>query len=159
VIYRNGTSGTTALFYDFVQHTVPGEFAAWAQRNSYSTNIRIIQVDTSATFVPKGRGLSASDQMADAVSGEKWAISAVDAGYAKFAPRAEVAFVQNQAGNYVQPSAGNITAALETAGLRGDISQDLSGVYANRSPIGYPLSAYSYLTTQCAPGKGPNCRG
>jgi phosphate transport system substrate-binding protein len=158
VIYRNGTSGTTALFYDFVQHTVPDLFAAWAQRNGYSTSIRIIQTDTSPTFVPKGRGLSQSDQMANAVASEKWTISAVEAGYASVA-HAQLAFVQNQAGNFVQPFPANITDALERAGLRGDISQDLSAVYTTPSPIGYPLSAYSYVTTQCQTGAGPNCRG
>ncbi len=158
VIYRNGTSGTTALFYDFVQHTIPAEFSAWARRNGFSTSIRIIQVDTSPDFVPKGRGLSGSDQMASAVDGEKWSISAVEAGYAAFA-HVPLAFVQNQAGNYVQPFPANITQALESAGLRGDISQDLSAVYVSPAPNGYPISAYSYMTTQCAPGTGPNCRG
>jgi phosphate transport system substrate-binding protein len=160
IIYRNGQSGTTALFYDFVQHTIPDLFNAWARRNGFSTSIRIIQLDTSPGFAPVARGYSDQDAIATTVASPagKWSIAAVEAAYAETS-HAQVAFVQNQSGNFVQPGAANISQALETAGLRGDISQDLSAVYATRAALGYPISAYSYMTLQCAPGKGPNCRG
>ena len=48
---------------------------------------------------------------------------------------------------------------MEGAGLRGDISQGLEAVYANPNPDAYPISAYSYLVTQCAAGDRPNCLG
>jgi phosphate transport system substrate-binding protein len=54
----------------------------------------------------------------------------------------------------------NITAALEAAQLRPDLTQELSGVYASTNPDAYPLSAYSYLVTQCSPsGDRPTCKG
>jgi phosphate transport system substrate-binding protein len=54
----------------------------------------------------------------------------------------------------VLPYAQNISAALEAAQLRPDLSQELSGVYTSGNPDAYPISAYSYLVTQCA-NSGP----
>ena len=83
----------------------------------------------------------------------KWAIAYDEFGYAKTL-RAAAAWVQNQAGQWVLPYAQNISAALEAAKLRPDLSQELSGVYASANPEAYPISAYSYMVTQCAPS-GP----
>jgi phosphate transport system substrate-binding protein len=50
--------------------------------------------------------------------------------------------------------------ALKSATLRPDTSQDLSGVYASTDPSAYPISAYSYLVTQCPLRVGfPTCKG
>ena len=35
VVCRTGQSGTTALFYDFVAHTDPTDYASWAAQNGY----------------------------------------------------------------------------------------------------------------------------
>jgi phosphate transport system substrate-binding protein len=44
--------------------------------------------------------------------------------------------------------------------LRPDLSQELSGVYASTNPEAYPISAYSYIVTQCAPDpQRPTCKG
>jgi phosphate transport system substrate-binding protein len=163
VIYRSGMSGTTALFYDFVQHTVPDLFNSWAQRNAFRTDIRLIQTDTGAEYrggVPKGSGYSGSDQMAQIVasSGGKWSIGATEAGYA-YDNHANVAYVQNESGNWVRPNARSITVALEGAGLRGDISQGLEAVYTNPYADAYPISAYSYLVTQCDSPQVATCVG
>jgi phosphate transport system substrate-binding protein len=161
VYYRGGQSGTTALFYDFVQHTVPDRYGPWARANGFRTDARIIQLDTSPGFIPGAQGLSGNDQQAQAVASSrgKWSITYVEASYA-YDNHAEIAWVQNQSGNWTQPSAQSITSALESAGLRGDISQDLSVVYVNPASDGYPISAYSYLMTQCAPTPVvATCRG
>jgi phosphate transport system substrate-binding protein len=40
------------------------------------------------------------------------------------------------------------------------LSQELSGVYTSRHPAAYPISAYSYIVTQCArAGDRPTCKG
>ena len=65
------------------------------------------------------------------------------------------AWVQNASGTYQLPYAQNISAALESAKLNPDLSQDLSGVYASANPLTYPISAYSYIVTQCAPVARP----
>ena len=62
-----------------------------------------------------------------------------------------VASVENASGNFVQPTSLNDAIALEAAILHPDLTQDLTGVYTNPLPGTYPLSAYSYLVTQCSP--------
>jgi phosphate transport system substrate-binding protein len=161
VVYRGGQSGTTALFYDFVQHMLPSDFSSWAARNQLPTNVRIVQLDTSPNFAPKTLALNGSDQMAQYVasSSGKWAIAYDEFGYAK-TYGAAAAWVQNQAGQWVLPYAENISAALEGAQLRPDLSQELSGVYASSNPAAYPISAYSYIVTQCAPSsQRATCKG
>jgi phosphate transport system substrate-binding protein len=161
VVYRSGQSGTTALFYDFVAHVAPDIFGPWAARYQLPTNVRIIQLDGTPNFAPKTLALSGSDQIAQLVAsgGGKWSIAYDEFGYAK-TYNTPSAWVQNASGNWVQPYAQNISAALESATLRPDLSQELSGVYESGNPDAYPLSAYSYVVTQCArTGDRPTCKG
>jgi phosphate transport system substrate-binding protein len=161
VVYRGGQSGTTALFYDFVQNVAPDVFNPWVARNHLPTTVRIIQLDSTPSFAPKTIALSGSDQIAQFVaSGNgKWSIAYDEFGYAK-TYGAPAAWVQNQSGAFVQPYAENISAALESAALRPDLSQELSGVYNSPNPAAYPISAYSYIVTQCRPtGDRPTCKG
>jgi phosphate transport system substrate-binding protein len=166
VVYRAGQSGTTALFYDFVSHAAPDVFNAWAARNQLPTTVRIIQLDSTPGFAPKTFALNGSDQIAQYVAGDqgKWSVAYDEFGYAKVYG-APAAWVTNAAGNAVQPYAQNISSALETATLRPDLSQELSGVYASTNPDAYPISAYSYMVTQCAQAadratcKGPYVNG
>ena len=161
VVYRAGQSGTTALFYDFVQHVAPDIFDPWAAQNRLSTSIRIIQLDSTPGFAPKTLALTGSDQIAQYVAGSsgKWTIAYDEFGYAK-TYGAPAAWIQNESGAYVQPYAQNISAALEGATLRPDLSQELSGVYASPDPLAYPISAYSYMITQCkSTGDRPTCKG
>ena len=58
--------------------------------------------------------------------------------------------MENASGNWVQPYATNIAAALQSATLNADLSQNLDGVYTSSNPLTYPISAYSYIVTQCA---------
>lgn len=161
VVYRGGQSGTTALFYDFVQHTVPSKFSAWAAKNQLPTEVRIIQLDSSPGFAPKTQGLNGSDQIAQFVASNsgRWSIAYDEFGYA-VTYDAAAAWIQNQSGGYQLPYAENISAALESAKLKPDLSQDLSGVYTSSNPDAYPISAYSYMVTQCAPtAQRATCKG
>jgi phosphate transport system substrate-binding protein len=161
VIYRGGQSGTTALFYDFVQHMAPDIFAGWAARNQLPTDVRIIQLDSTPGFAPRTLALNGSDQIAQYVAGPngKWAIAYDEFGYA-LTYGAPAAWVQNASGNWVLPYAQNIASALLDAQLRPDLSQELSGVYNSARADAYPISAYSYLVTMCArAGDRPTCKG
>ena len=161
VVYRGGQSGTTALFYDFVANTAPDVFGPWAQRNSFPTAVRIIQLDSSPGFAPKTQAFQGSDQIAQYIGGGQglWSIGYDEFGYAK-TYNVTAAWVENEAGEYILPYAENISAALETARLRPDLSQELSGVYNSTNPKAYPISAYSYIVTQCiASADRPTCRG
>jgi phosphate transport system substrate-binding protein len=161
VVYRGGQSGTTGLFYDFVANVAPDVFGPWAQRNNFPTAVRIIQLDSSPSFVPKSQAFQGSDQIAQFIgSGQGlWSIGYDEFGYAKVYD-VPAAWVENAAGKSVLPYAENISAALESATLRPDLSQELSGVYNSSNPIAYPISAYSYIVTQCATSSDrPTCRG
>ncbi|HEV7757868.1 MAG TPA: substrate-binding domain-containing protein, partial [Acidimicrobiales bacterium] len=134
VVYRSAPSGTTALFYDFVQHIEPQRFAAWASRNGLPTDIRITDLG-AGTFAPKTHGINDSAGMAQYVASSqgRWSIAYDEFGYAKTFG-ANAAWIQNGAGKWVLPYAENISAALESARLRPDLSQELSGVYASKNP-------------------------
>jgi phosphate transport system substrate-binding protein len=161
VVYRGGQSGTTALFYDFVANVAPDVFNPWAARFQLPTNVRIIQLDGTPSFAPRTLALNGSDQIAQFVAGGsgKWSIAYDEFGYA-VTYGAPAAWIQNASGNWVLPYAQNISAALESATLRPDLSQELSGVYASPNPEAYPISAYSYLVTMCArAGDRATCKG
>ncbi|HEY6473236.1 MAG TPA: substrate-binding domain-containing protein [Acidimicrobiales bacterium] len=149
VVCRTGQSGTTALFYDFVAHTDPADYAAWAAQNGFSTSTRILEVDNASS--PTNMACqSGSDTEANYIAANRWTIGYDEFGYAKVY-NDNVAWVQNASGNWVQPYAENISAALESAQLSSDTSQNLTAVYASTNPDAYPISAYSYILVQCAP--------
>jgi phosphate transport system substrate-binding protein len=149
VVCRTGQSGTTALFYDFVNHTDPSGYSTWAQENGFSTGSRLLEVDNAAS--PSDMACqSGSDTEANYIAANRWTIGYDEFGYAKVY-NDNVAWVQNAAGNWVQPYAVNISAALESAQLAPDTSQNLTGVYTSANPLAYPISAYSYILVQCAP--------
>ncbi len=161
VDYRSGQSGTTALFYDFVKHTDPTQFAAWAQQHKYPTATRMWEVDDGTDFPPHTwSGYPGSTQQAQAVasSGGLWSIGYDEFGYAKVY-HDDVAWIENASGQWVQPYALNIAAALQSAQLAADTSQTLINVYNSTNPLAYPISAYSYILYQCAPTPTrPTCK-
>ena len=149
VVCRTGQSGTTALFYDFVAHTDPADYAAWAAQNGFSTSTRILEVDNASA--PTNMACqSGSDTEANYIAANRWTIGYDEFGYAKVY-NDNVAWVQNASGNWVQPYAVNISAALESAQLAPDTSQNLTAVYTSSNAAAYPISAYSYILVQCAP--------
>jgi phosphate transport system substrate-binding protein len=156
VVCRTGQSGTTALFYDFVAHTDPSDYASWAAQNGFSTSSRILEVDNASS--PANMACqSGSDTEANYIASNRWTIGYDEFGYAKVY-NDNVAWVQNASGNWVQPFAVNISAALASAQLSPDTSQDLSAVYTSTNPLAYPISAYSYILVQCAPTSSrPTC--
>jgi phosphate transport system substrate-binding protein len=156
VVCRTGQSGTTALFYDFVAHTDPSDFTSWAQQNGFSTSTRVIEIDNANA--PTGMACqSGSDSEASYIANNKWTIGYDEFAYAK-TYNDNVAWVQNASGNFVQPYADNISAALQSAQLAPDTSQNLTGVYSSPNPAAYPISAYSYILVQCAPSSDrPTC--
>ena len=149
VVCRTGQSGTTALFYDFVAHTDPAGYAAWAAQNGFSTGSRLLEVD-DANSPTNMACQSGSDTEANYIAANRWTIGYDEFGYAKVY-NDNVAWVQNASGNWVQPYAVNISAALQSAQLAPDTSQNLTGVYTSTNPQAYPISAYSYILVQCAP--------
>ena len=158
VVGRSGQSGTTALFYDFVDQTDPTDFAQWAASNGFNPSSRVLEIDQGPETA-SWQFYSGPDQQAEAISspGGIWSIGYDEFSYAKIY-NDNVAWIQNQSGNWVLPQAGNITAALQSAVLAPDTSENLDGVYTSMDPAAYPISNYSYFVYQCAPSADtPNC--
>lgn len=138
VVYRSSRSGTTALFYDFVQNMEPGLFRQWAAAKQISTRYRLVELPPN--FAPKVVPKTTSDEMAAYVAGGqgKWTITYDEFGYADVY-HATAAWVDNAAGKWVLPYARNISEALVDAKLRPDLSQELSGVYTSTNPLAYQI--------------------
>ncbi len=155
---RSGQSGTTALFYDFVKHEDPSQYAQWANTYGFTTTNRVWEVDNGTG--PQGSfgsgsgfvDFPGSDQQAKYISSTQglWSIGYDEFGYA-LVYHDDVAWMENASGNWVQPYARNIAAALKTAVLAPTTSQTLNGVYTSTTPTAYPASYYSYILYQCAP--------
>jgi phosphate transport system substrate-binding protein len=157
VVIRSERSGTTGLFYDFVQNTAPARFARFKQKQNIVSpdGIRIIQIPTP--YPANWTGIEGSDKLAQTIASSNGSgmIGYDEFGYA-IAFGAQSAWVQNASGNWVQPYAANISKALESAQLRPDLTQDLRNVYKSTAPQAYPVSAYSYIMTPCAPAADRN---
>lgn len=164
VVLRGNASGTTALFYDFIARTLGSEFTERFQAYQCgAADVRPVLIQcVKPGFIASTVSFNDSDQIAQYVAGDntgRWSIGFDEFGYAKVY-KAPTAWIQNAAGKYVLPYAQNISAALESAKLRSDLSQDLGSVYASTNPQAYPISAYSYLVSQCAAsGDRPTCKG
>ncbi|MFD9965487.1 substrate-binding domain-containing protein [Amycolatopsis sp. NPDC058986] len=162
---RTAQSGTTALFYDFVAQTAPGPYQAFVSRNagngmgSLPSGVRPIQLPTTGPDADWYKLFGDSEQIATAVAKGNVPFSI---GYDEFAYAlrfgAPTVWVENESGQYTKPYAENIAAALTKAELRPDLSQKLDGVYANRDPKTYPISAYSYIMMPCTNGRD-TCHG
>ncbi|MFI6308382.1 substrate-binding domain-containing protein [Amycolatopsis thailandensis] len=165
LVGRTGQSGTTALFYDFIAHAAPDAYNRFVSRNvgngmgNLPAGVRPIQLPGQGPDAEWYRLLADSDQIATTMDNATIPFSI---GYDEFAyaQRYEVptAWVQNGAGQYTQPYAENIAAALKHAELRPDLSQKLDRVYTNTDPKSYPISAYSYVMMPCTNGRD-TCRG
>jgi phosphate transport system substrate-binding protein len=157
VVIRSERSGTTGLFYDFVQNTAPARFARFKQKQNIPdlNGARVIQIPTP--YPPNWTGIEGSDKIAQTIASGAGAgmIGYDEFGYA-IAFGAQSAYVQNAAGKWVQPYATNISEALQSALLHPDLTQDLRRVYASTNPLAYPVSAYSYIMTPCAPASDRN---
>ena len=161
VVYRSGQAGTTGRFYEFVAHSAPDLFGPWAAEHQLPTTAPIIQLDGTPGFAPQTLALNGSDQIAQFVAGQsgEWSIAYDEFAYA-VTYAAPVAQIRNASGNWVLPHAESVSAALESATLRADLSPDLSGVFDSADPVAYPISLYSSLVIPCAAAADrPTCQG
>jgi phosphate transport system substrate-binding protein len=159
IAYRSGQTGSTSILYDYIAHVAPDLYTTWASNNNLPTTHRFDSLDgipnPGYTSVP----LQSDDQVSQyltSVSG-LWSIGFTEPFY-EHQYGVTVASIQNKSGAWTQPDANSVTAALRGSALNSDLSENLTGTYGSNDPTAYPISAYSYLVTQCA-ASGPNCRG
>jgi phosphate transport system substrate-binding protein len=168
-VYRSDASGENYLLSDYMLHEDPSSFLA--AQNAFqsplpgqpnanwptpSSSVNVGSPPFSTTYPGWAQsnliGQNGSDNAANYVSAVSsvGSITYVETAYAKV-HNLPVASVVNQSGSAVQPTSVNVATALEAAVLHPDLTQDLSQVYVNPLPNAYPLSAYSYLVSQCSP--------
>jgi phosphate transport system substrate-binding protein len=178
-VYRLDASGENYLLSDYMLHQDAANFLAAqhafqsalpGQPNANwptpSSGIDVGSPPFSTTYPGWANsdliGQNGSDNAANYVSAvsSAGAITYVETAYAK-EHGLPVASLVNASGHAVQPTSVNVATALEKAVLHADLTQDLTAVYTNPLTNAYPLSAYSYLVSQCSPtlaaGQHVNC--
>ncbi len=175
-VYRNDGAGENYLLSDYLLHQASSTFVAAQTAFGLSTSGPSAIGSPSATWPTPvcesnggcrpsqlpgypgwttGTGLDGQDGADNsanftASASNNGAITYVETAYAK-EHALPVANLANASGGAVQPTSVNVATALEAAILHADLTQDLTNVYTNPLPNAYPLSAYSYLITQCSP--------
>ncbi|MGO9196238.1 MAG: substrate-binding domain-containing protein [Acidimicrobiales bacterium] len=164
VVFRTDASGENYLFGQYLQYLEP---QIW---DPFVKTLRLPSPSANWPF-PSGNGgsygkysfsnwvgQSGSDGASNFVAGQSDSITYVETAYALI-HHDPCAYVQNESGNWLQPSEKADAVGLERAQLLPDLEQKLDGVYKNPLPDAYPISAYSYLVTPKGPGSMNPAKG
>lgn len=140
-VYRSDGSGTTNVFTDYLSAVSP----AWKARVGKGTSVNW----------PVGLGAKGNEGVTGQVKQLPGAIGYVELAYA-VQNRLPYAFVQNQAGRFVEPTLNSTTAAA--AGAAQNMPDDLRVSIVNAPGAeSYPIAAFTYLLVyqeQPDPAKG-----
>ncbi len=128
VVHRSDGSGTTQVFTDYLKAVAP---AVW---NFPSGK------DWPAGTA--GTGAKGSDGVTAAVKQSVGAIGYAEPSFPKQA-QLGIATVRNQAGRFVGPDAGAVSAALAAATVTPEGTLELN--FTPADPVAYPISSASYL--------------
>ncbi|MFZ9426459.1 MAG: substrate-binding domain-containing protein, partial [Ilumatobacteraceae bacterium] len=147
-------SGTTAQFTAYMAEETTSDWNVLCQRANLGSSC------PATSLYPDfpNSGFAAqqfSDGVANFVAAQynDGAITYVEYGYAK-ERGFPVASLKNASGNFTQPTAVNVSVALQGARINNDGTQVLRGVYRNTDARAYPMSSYSYMivpTSEVAP--------
>jgi len=139
VVHRSDGSGTTAAFTGYLTAVAPTVWTAGAAKD---------------VPWPTGQGAKGSDGVTAAVKQTAGAIAYAEVSYAK-GSGLPMASVKNSAGNFVQPDAKNVTAALSEAQIPPDLK--IKPNYKPTGPDAYPISTFTFalaFSKQKDPAKG-----
>jgi len=139
---RSDGSGTSAQFSAYMADVHPDLWQAFCRK----TGLTPCEQTSLYPIFGGSQAQQGSEGVATAVAApyNDGAITYVEYGYAK-QKSFPVASVRNQAGYYVQPTAGNVAIALTRARINPDRTQVLTDVYRNPDRRTYPVSSYSYM--------------
>jgi phosphate ABC transporter phosphate-binding protein len=153
-VIRSDGSGTTAQFTAYMAEETTSDWNVLCQRANLGSSC------PATSLYPDfpNSGFAAqqfSDGVANFVAAQynDGAITYVEYGYAK-ERGFPVASLKNASGAYTQPTAVNVSVALQGARINSDGTQVLRGVYRNTDARTYPMSSYSYMivpTSEVAP--------
>ena len=138
VVYRAGQSGTTALFYDFVQNTEPELFAPVGRGAQPADDQPHHRARRSPNFAPRPTGRARLRPDRAVRRPHRRGRSATTSSATPRCTATTWRGSRTPPAQWVLPYAENISAALESAQLRPDLSQELRGVYASPNPRRLP---------------------
>jgi len=142
-VVRSDGSGTSAQFSAFLAK----QTSTW----SAFAKVQGVSAKEGTSNYPQGWGNSVAQKGSDGVanfvantSTGGGSITYVETAYA-LQRGFPVAAVKNASANFTLPTPANVATALAKATLNKDRTQNLTGVYTNKSKGAYPLSSYSYM--------------
>ena len=130
-IYRAESSGTTAVFTDFLSNAN----AEWKEK---------VGANKQPSWITGvGVGAKGNDGVTGQVKNIPNSIGYIEIAFAK-ANKMPMALIKNKAGNFVEPIIENVSAAA--AGSVGSMPDDLRTKITNAEGDGsYPISSYTYI--------------
>ena len=128
VVHRSDGSGTTYIFSNYLSDVSP----AWASALGTGRSLRW----------PTGIGADGNAGVAADIARIPYSIGYTERSYVTGTAAVGWAAVQNQAGNYVQPTVSAITA--DAAG-KPAITADNFSIVNEPGPASYPISGYSWV--------------
>ena len=130
-VYRADSSGTTAVFTDYLSKTVPAfkEKIGPAKQPNWVQGV--------------GAGAKGNDGVTGQVKNIPNSIGYIEIAFAK-ANNLPTALIKNKDGNFVEPTIENVSAAA--AGSVGDMPEDMRTQITNADgENAYPISSYTYI--------------
>ncbi|MDR3606198.1 MAG: phosphate ABC transporter substrate-binding protein PstS [Oligoflexia bacterium] len=128
VAYRSDGSGTTAVFADYLSKVSP----AWSEK---------VGTGTSLSW-PTGLGGKGNEGVTAIVKGTVGAVGYTELTYAK-TNNLPVAWVQNKAGQFIEPTPASVTAAAAaTKSMPADFRVSITNADGKAA---YPISSFTYL--------------
>lgn len=129
VVHRSDGSGTSAVFTDYLSKVSP----EWKEK---------VGTHKSPNW-PAGQGGKGNEGVSGMLKQQPNTLGYVELAYAK-QTRLPVALIKNSAGNFVEPSLDNISAAA--AETVASLPEDLRTSITNASgPNAYPIASYTYV--------------
>jgi phosphate transport system substrate-binding protein len=128
-VHRSDGSGTTNIFTLYLA--------------AVSSKWKDLAGSGTAVSWPSGVGGKGNDGVAGVIKQTPGAIGYVELAYAK-QNQLPMAFVQNKAGKYVEPSAASVTAAM--TGVSAQLAKDVRTPIVNSpAPEAWPISGLTFL--------------
>jgi phosphate ABC transporter phosphate-binding protein len=133
VVHRSEGSGTTFVWTDYLSNVS----TTWNQQVGKGKSIQW----------PVGIGAPGNEGVANAIRGSPNTIGYVELAYA-LTTQMPYAYIQNQAGNFVEPSLDSTKAAVAASAKtlpKGDASWEHVSVVNAPGTNSYPIASFSYL--------------
>ncbi len=133
VVHRSDGSGTTFVWTDYLSKVSP----EWDEKVGKGT----------AVAWPTGIAGPGNEGVANAIRGTAYTIGYVELAYA-LTTNMQYAYIQNQAGNFIEPSLESTQAAVSASAAtlpRGEESWETVSMTNAPGADSYPIASFSYL--------------